>query len=198
MSKKENKSMSSPVTIVRKRIGETRGERLTQAKLAEEIGVSEKYISMLENGRPLNRNLALKILRIAPQGTRLEWLLGEDDFETERDKFNFECNQARLQSERDKILEDELLKKIALRAGFTIEREGNNDERFIPGYCFVDERGKKTVLDFFGKDGVQELWYDFFDYAAFRLKRTIERKVTHQISWTISHSDKEGGDDGER
>lgn len=182
-----NKSPVNPVALIRKRLGDERGKRMSQAEFAELIEVEAKYVSMLETKvRPVSRKIAEKIVKIAPPGTRIEWLMGEDQFETEKDLFDFECVTARRDSERAGIMEEELLKRIASLAGYKMERVEMPLDEFLQGgesYIFIDASGKRTGLGYFGSGGVQELWYDFFDYAAFRLKRTVEKK---SIEWTIS------------
>lgn len=197
-AEKANKTTGYNVKLIRKRIGDARGKRLTQQEFADMLSkdgehqYDAQYISMFERGeRALPRKVAEKIIKIAPPGTRIEWLMGKDNFETEKDLFDFECHAARRDSEKSGIMEEEVLKKIANLAGYKLERVQMSFEEFLngtEGYIFIDEHGKETRLSFFGSGGIQELWYDFFDYAAFRLKRTIEKK---SISWSLSS---EGGE----
>lgn len=207
--KKGNKLPDNPVARIRKRLESISGERITQDKFAEMLGgetsnYTGKYVGMLETGRrPVSRKIAEKIIKIAPAGTRIEWVMGEDKFETEADLFNYKCTQARQQSERLGIMEVELLKKIAARAGYKLERKQLTLDEFLhdgEGYIFTDDTGKTTSLGYFGEYGIEALWFDFFDYAAFRLKRTIEKK-NNTISWTINYGDEEskkgGTDNGE-
>lgn len=79
----------------RVRVNTIRGERLKkllkekgvdQQTLADMIGYSEEHISYIVNGkRNLTEDAAERIIELFP-GTRLSWLLGCDDYETEDER----------------------------------------------------------------------------------------------------------------
>ena len=190
MTKKKTNSAGSPdnpVTVIRRRLG------LKQSEFAEKLDYSDKYISMLETGeRSISHKAATRILAIAPPGTRIEFLMGRDSFETERDLYEYECTQRKKETERLGIMEEELLKRIAAHAGFILERRKLSLQEFTngeSGYIFTDKNGKREELSWFGEYGVSELWLDFMDYAAFRLHRNIE-KSKNRINFKIEY----GGD----
>lgn len=199
MPEKTNKLPDNPVARIRMRLSTIRGERVTQADLAEELGVAEKYISMIETGsRKTSYRLAQKILKIAPVGTRIEWIMGVDNFETEEDLLNHECIEAKEHSDRMGIMEAELLNKIAATAGYRLERKHLSTDEFLrgdEGYIFIDNEGNEYSLGYFGEYGIQDVWFDFFDYAAFRLKRTIEKKY-NKARWYIRYGDEEEDKNG--
>ncbi len=183
---KVNKTSDNAVTQLRKRLS------LTQEQFAEKLDVSEKYISMLETGkRNPSDKLARKMLSIAPPGTRLEWIKGLDNYETELDLFKQCRKEGREKSYRLGIFETEFLKLIANHAGYSFIRQQKTDTKLIPGYIFVDKDEDYTVLDYFGENGIEELWNDILDYSAFRLRRFIEKENYKKIEWRI-----EGETDG--
>ena len=62
-----------------------RREGITQAQLAEVLGVGEVHLSNVANGkRSLTDKRAEKIIALYPR-YRLPWLLGYDDYMTEED-----------------------------------------------------------------------------------------------------------------
>jgi plasmid maintenance system antidote protein VapI len=63
------------------------GKRATQEWLAEELNITSVYLSDIVRGKKrLPPELAIKIAKLFPP-TRIEWLLGEDDFQTEGMRF---------------------------------------------------------------------------------------------------------------
>ena len=63
------------------------GMRATQERLAEKLDISTVYLSDIVRGsKRLTPELAIKIAKLFPP-TRIEWLLGEDDFQTEAMRF---------------------------------------------------------------------------------------------------------------
>ena len=63
------------------------GKRATQEWLAEELNFTSVYLSDIVRGKKrLPPELAIKIAKLFPP-TRIEWLLGEDDFQTEAMRF---------------------------------------------------------------------------------------------------------------
>lgn len=179
--KKSNIELGNRVSKVRK------ASKQTQAWLAEQLGVEPNYISMIETGkRPLTVKNAQKIAALFPP-VRFQWLVGWDDFKTEDDENDYE----RQRSKRAGIMEEEMMKKIARQAGYELSYQSiPMDELFRGGdaYILSDVSGVTTGLTL---SEYLDFWYDFMDYAAFRLKRTVERKRNHsQIKIDI-----EGGPD---
>ena len=184
--RKVNFESDNAVTQLRKRLS------LTQEEFAEKLDVTEKYISMLETGkRQPSDKLARKMLLLAPPGTRLEWIKGLDKYETEVDLFEHQSIEAREETYRLGIVETEFIKMISRRAGFTFMRQPKMESKLIPGYAFIDKNEELTILDFFGENGIEELWNDILDYSAFRLKRTIE-KQKKKTDWHLEGSENDG------
>ena len=76
MSRKINRQKAEDVNweSVGRRIRERRGFDVTQADLAQRIGVSQAYLSMIENGR--GEIGATVLLRLSREfGKTMEWLL---------------------------------------------------------------------------------------------------------------------------
>lgn len=60
--------------------------KMTQKRLAEELGYTEQHISLIIKGtRRMTEETARKIVALFP-GTRYEWLMGYDGFRTEMEK----------------------------------------------------------------------------------------------------------------
>ena len=71
------------------------GMRATQERLAEKLDISTVYLSDIVRGsKRLTPELAIKIAKLFPP-TRIEWLLGEDDFQTEEMRFMDEMSVIR-------------------------------------------------------------------------------------------------------
>lgn len=71
------------------------GMRATQERLAEKLDISTVYLSDIVRGsKRLTPELAIKIAKLFPP-TRIEWLLGEDDFQTEAMRFMDEMSVIR-------------------------------------------------------------------------------------------------------
>ena len=190
-----NNLPDNPVKRIRTRLG------LEQAPFAEMLGCSDKYVSMLENGnRKVSYRLAEKIIKIAPPGTRIEWVMGRDNIETEDEEWAAE----RQRSQKTEIMWETLLNKAAHQAGYAFEQRHLSMDEFLnrdEGYIFTDSSGKKTGFSWFDSivngrriEGIESFQAELFDYAAYRLKRMIERK-SNVSSWTISLGDEEGSDD---
>lgn len=166
ISKKTNKEIGERVSKVRK------AAKRTQEWLAIQLGVDPNYVSMIETGkRPLTVKNAEKIAVLFPR-TRVEWLIGLDDFETEDDKDEYE----RKCSKRAGIMEEEMMKKIARQAGYELSYQKCPIIEALRGgetYILSDISGVTTGLTL---SEYLDFWYDFMDYAVFRLKRTVERK----------------------
>ncbi len=166
ISKKTNKEIGDRVRKVRK------AAKKTQEWLAEQLEVDPNYISMIETGkRPLTAKNAEKIAALFPH-IRVQWLIGWDDFETEDDENEYE----RQRSQRAGIMEEEMMKKIANRAGYELSYINRPMIEALHGgdtYILSDESGTTTGLTV---SEYLNLWYELMDYAAFRLKRTVEIK----------------------
>lgn len=182
VSKKTNKDIGARVSKVRK------AAKKTQEWLAERLGVDPNYISMIETGkRPLTAKNAQKIAALFPP-VRVQWLIGWDDFETEDDENEYE----RQQSQRAGIMEQEMMKKIARQAGYELSYRDSSigSENYILSSGSGETVGL-TISEYL------DFWYDFMDYAVFRLKRTIETKY-NRSKVTIDMGDNptnEGGTD---
>jgi XRE family transcriptional regulator, fatty acid utilization regulator len=76
MSRKNNRSTPPSVNwqAVGRRIRELRGFEMTQAEFAQKIGVSQGYLSMIENGQ--GEVGAIVLLALSREfGKSIEWLL---------------------------------------------------------------------------------------------------------------------------
>lgn len=63
-----------------------RTRNITQFWLSEKTGISQNTLSRIANGKaPLSHRIAGDIIELFPD-IRAEWLMGEDDFQTEMDK----------------------------------------------------------------------------------------------------------------
>lgn len=166
ISKKTNKELGARVTKARK------AHKKTQQWLAEQLGVAPNYISMIETGnRRLTEKNAEKIAKLFPP-FRVQWFIGWDDFATEDEKIENE----RLRSQRGGIMEQEIWKKIAQRAGYEFNYREIPIDEFLHGgeaYILSDSSGEKIGLNM---SEYMEFWNDFMDYAAFRLQRVFKMK----------------------
>lgn len=80
MAEKQTNSIPAPAKRLRQLLAD---HKLTQRELAEKIFVDPRYISMIACGRRgLSKDMAVRIADCFP-GTRVQWLLGLDDFITE-------------------------------------------------------------------------------------------------------------------
>ena len=61
-------------------------QNITQTWLSEKTGISQNTLSRIANGKaPLSHRIASYIVELFPD-IRAEWLMGDDDFQTEMDK----------------------------------------------------------------------------------------------------------------
>lgn len=182
IGKKTDKDIGTRVRKVRK------AAKKTQEWLAEKLGVDPNYISMIETGkRRLTTENAEKIAALFPP-VRIQWLIGWDDFETEDDETEYEWQR----SQRAGIMEQEMMKKIAHQAGYELSYR----DSLIGGenYILSSSSGETVGLTL---SEYLDFWYDFMDYAVFRLKRTVETKYNRN-KITIDMGDSppnEGGTD---
>ena len=80
MAKKAPESIPEPAKRLRQLLNEN---GMTQKELAERIYIDARYVSMLACGtRGLSIDMASRIVNCFP-GTRVQWLLGFDDYKTE-------------------------------------------------------------------------------------------------------------------
>lgn len=166
-------------------------KKIDQKEFAEEIGYSAEHISYIINGkRNLTEDAAGRIAEKFPD-IRIGWLLGWDDFKTEEDENEYE----RLRSQRAGIMEQEMMRKIAHQAGYDFSYRGVSMDDALRGeeaYIFLSSSGEAVG---FTLSEYWDFWYDFMDYAVFRLKRTIEKKyISNNIEIDMGdNSPSEGG-----
>ncbi|MBR4549239.1 MAG: helix-turn-helix transcriptional regulator [Oscillospiraceae bacterium] len=163
---------------------------MTQEAFSERLGVGEKYISAIECGRRnLSEKMLYKILEIAPVGTRREWLSGEDDFETERDLAEHQWSQTFSELESEGKTKEEIIRLAALRNGYSLSRHDVSGANKAINYVFLNERGEEISIPLFGDSGIEDILDNVLDFAALRLKWSIDRKKRPNIPWTLE----EGG-----
>lgn len=190
---KYDKTPGSRVKFFRKAKG------MDQKTLAKEILCSENLISMIECGRRgLTRENAKALEGVL--GVRAEFLLCFDDFPTDDDRWEHDLKESAKEGEMWEIF----LRVIARKAGYSLKIKKLSKEEFFrleDQFCFVDESGKEIGFSFFDKmtdgiaeQGIQSLKYEIFDYAAYRLKRMIDKRVNH-ITIDFGEGDSKGGTD---
>lgn len=151
-------------------------EGITQAQLAEVLGVGEVHLSNVANGkRRLTDKRAEKIIALYP-GYRLSWLLGYDDYMTEEDALRTPLKQA---VQRDTIW------KIAVECtlqnmGYTVQLNGadglNTADEALENlgdvsYAAVDRNGK--VCAECGAETYYALLREIGDFAEFLIERRL-------------------------
>ena len=175
-------------------INPIRGQRLEklidilgikQCDLAKMIPISQQTISGIVKGnKNLTENVASRIAELFPNDCRFQWLMGFDQYRTEDDEIAANIEQ----SQRSGVMEQEFMKKISRGAGYTLSYAGMSLMEVARGgenYILTDNNGKEFR---FGFKEYQYIWTDIFDYAAFRLKRTIEKKY-NRIQFKIDFGD---------
>ena len=172
---KYDKTPGSRVKFFRK------AKSMDQKTLASAIMCSENLISMIERGRRSLTSENAKALE-GVLGVRAEFLLRFDDFPTDADRWEHEFKEIDKEGE----MWETFLRVIAMKAGYSLKikqfskakRWGLEDQ-----FCFVDEHGKEIGFSFFDRikngvaeEGIESLKCEIFDYAAYRLKRMIDKK----------------------
>lgn len=168
-----------------------RGERLKmlliengvdQKEFADKIGYTKEHISYIINGRRnLTEDAAQAIIKLFP-GTRIEWLMGYDDFKTNHEKgwkpFVDSINKGRDESER-------LTKGLAYFLSLSDYKIVYNDigKESMPVEEAIEWYTKKLVIL---KHGEREVYLSPFDlsdleneilgYIELRLKYLLESK----------------------
>ena len=76
-------------------------QKISQKYLSKKIHLSEKTISAMINGRSsLTHATAVSLLDLFPEaGYRYEWIMGYDDFKTNRDMFVSVINDSQIESD---------------------------------------------------------------------------------------------------
>lgn len=180
-----------------KQINPLRGERvkillsehcMTQKELAEKIGYAPEHLSFIVNGRRnLTEDAAHAISKLFP-GIRFEWLMGFDDFKTERD-----YRLAPIREPLMKTVDRHIIFSILLHSlGYNVKILDNSDfsNLNIDNIDFEKLLKLSQQLDriyyLFSSDNseigrcspfeYEALISDIFDYADFKIKKICERQ----------------------
>lgn len=153
MAKKIEKSVQTPGERLKLVMKE---QHCTQAQLAERVGRATNHISMIVRGE---RNLTIenakriaKVLNVRP-----EWLLGLDDFKTERD-----VSQAALTYVGAVHI---LIEYAVEMMGYSLKMDGQNGDPENPP-CYYLTKDEKIILpislDEYGHIGTEAIRYIAF------------------------------------
>lgn len=180
-----------------KQINRLRGERvksllsehgMTQKELAEKIGYVPEHLSFIVNGRRnLTEEAAHAISALFP-GVRFEWLMGFDDFKTERD-----YHLAPIREPLMKTVDRHIIFTVLLHSlGYDVKILDNSDfpNLNIDNIDFENVLKMSQQLDriyyLFSRDNTEigrcspfeyeSLISDIFDYADFKIKKICERQ----------------------
>lgn len=180
-------------------INPIRGERLKmllnengvdQKELADKIGYTKEHISYIINGRRnLTEDAAKLIVRHFP-GTRIEWLMGYDDFLT-----NYEKTWKPFMNELKKMQDKSTGRTVGLvhfLSGSDYKIICNNEKSALSIEEMFEKQKNTAIL----KHGDQEVYLSLYDlsdleneiseYIELRLKYLLEEKRRDQKKWLIS------------
>lgn len=170
-------------------INPIRGERLKmlliengvdQKELAEKIGYTKEHISYIINGRRnLTEDAAQAIIKLFP-GTRIEWLMGYDEFKTNHEK-NWKPFVDLINNGRDES--DRLTRGLAYFLSLSDYKIIYNDENPTTLEKFIEKHTKKIAILKHGEREVylspfdlNDLEYEILGYIELRLKFLLEEK----------------------
>lgn len=153
-----------------------RREGITQAQLAEVLGVGEVHLSNIANGkRSLTDKRAEKIIALYPR-YRLSWLLGYDDYMTEEDALRGPLKRIAQRMVGWKVAVEYTLQSM----GYTVRLNGadyldtvddilGNIENV--SYTIVDENNE--VCTECGAEAYNALLQEIGDFAEFLIERRL-------------------------
>lgn len=153
-----------------------RREGITQAQLAEVLGVGEVHLSNVANGkRSLTDKRAEKIIALYPR-YRLQWLLGYDDYMTEEDALRGPLKRIAQRMVGWKVAVEYTLQSM----GYTVRLNGadylDTVDDILGGmenvsYAIVDENNE--VCAECGAEAYNALLQEIGDFAVFLLERRL-------------------------
>lgn len=169
-TKKDNKS------VTKDRIKALLQERgMNQQSLADEIPLTAQYFSAMINGhRNFQVDVAKRIAEILPP-VRYQWIMGEDDFKTERDLIEHS------EKNTDKVYL--AIENLVDGLGFGLYAE-NLEESIpvnkIPSECtlFLYNDYENISVGEYTQADIMNLFEEIADFAEFKIKKLIERSVT--------------------
>ena len=130
----------------------------TQQKLADNCGYTPQYVGLLLKGKkPIQKDCAFPLAKCF--NVRVEYLLGEDDFKTEREKL---LHSLSIRGEQSVKFED-----LLLSLGYRIKRyeaeDPLNDEVIIIDTLSFEHRINENKLE--------QLEKEIFDFIEFKIDR---------------------------